>query len=68
MKLFRLIARPGGLASMHGLFALPIDASPLTGIGVSGMPSKPGRRPEKRKRLLAYLRAQLARRSWRQPA
>ena len=67
MKLFRLIARPSGPASMHGLFALPIDSLPLTGIGAFGMPCKPGR-PEKRKRLLEYLRAQLARRSWRQPA
>lgn len=68
MKLFRQIARSSTcLASTHGLFCLSIENPPLTGIGMFGLPSKPGR-PEQRKRVLERLRAQLARRSWRLPA
>ncbi|MEQ1891569.1 MAG: hypothetical protein ABL998_03415 [Planctomycetota bacterium] len=68
MKLFRQIYRPNaGPASVHGLLAFSIEGHPLTGIGMFGLPSRP-ERPAKRKRLLEHLRAELARRSWRQPA
>jgi len=63
MKLFRSLARFEAGAPAHGLFALSIDARPLTGIGAFHLPGKPAP-PDGRKRFLARLRAQLARRCW----
>lgn len=66
MKLYRLLslARPTGV---HGLFSLSIDARPPTGLVAPARAAACGH-PEVHERLLASLRARLARGGWRTPA
>ena len=66
MKLYRMLT-PARPTCGHGLFSLSIDERPPTGLVAPGRATR-SRPPELHERLLAGLRARLARRGWRTPA